>query len=34
MVSYDQITCSVDEYMQESIRADSILEQTFLDRER
>ena len=33
LVSYDKkIACSVGEYMQESIKADSILEQTFLDR--
>ena len=29
---YDQISCIVGEYKQESINADSILEQTFLDR--
>ena len=28
-----EIACSVGEYMQESIEADSILEQTFLHRE-
>ena len=29
-----KIACSVREYMQQSIKSDSILEQTFLDRER
>ena len=29
-----KIACSVGEYMQQSIKADSILEQTFLNRER
>ena len=28
-----KIACSVGEYMQQSIKADSILEQSFLDRE-
>ena len=31
---WSNVACSVGEYMQESIKADSILEQTFLDSER
>ena len=31
---WSKLACSVGEYMQESMKADSILEQTFLDRER